>query len=278
MRGAATDLSPLAQGVYAWIHPDPGPGRPNAGVVIDTDGVTVIDTLCVPSQYLPFAEAVDALGFPVRRIALTGDHIEFVGGTARFSMAAVIGSPATSAHLDQPPNPAVYRRLFPELALEFDDELRTRAVSHLVADPVQLTPAIFALPVAGQAATNLVLMVPDVDVLFAGAMCSFGVTPLAFDGDPTVWADTLDDLAAAAGTIVPGHGPVGGPAEVADLQGYLRACVAADGDPDAIPPGPWDGWPGRHLDPVNVERAAMLSRGDEGIPPTMLRLAGLLDD
>jgi len=271
-------LSALARGVYAWIDPDPGRGHPNAGAVIDADGVTVIDTLCVPSQFVPFGEAVDGLGFPVRRIALTGDHIEFVGGTARFSMAAIYGSPATSAHLDQPPNPAVYRRLFPDLAQEFDDELRTRRVSHVVTEAAQLTPAIYALPVTGQAPTNLVLLVPDADVLFAGALCSFGVTPLAFDGDPAVWADTLEDLATVAGTIVPGHGPVGAVEQVRELQGYLRACVAADGDATALVPGPWDRWSGRQLDVVNVERAAMLARGDHDVPPSMLRLAGLFGD
>jgi cyclase len=277
MTRADPRLRLLATGVYAWIEDRPGPGRPNAGAVIDADGVTVIDTLCVPSQYEPFAEAVDGLGFPVRRIALTGDHIEYVGGTARFTMAAVYGSPATSAHLDQPPNPGVYRRLFPELADEFDDELRTRPVSHIVADAVELTPALVALPLDGQAPTNLAVLVPEADVLFAGALCSFGVAPLAFDGDPAGWADTLEALAELASLIVPGHGPVGGPEEVRALQGYLQACVDADGDPRRIRTGPWDGWTGRGWDPVNVERAAMLAAGDTSVPPSMLRAAGLAE-
>ncbi len=269
------DLQQLAQGVYAWIQPEPGWGRPNAGAVIDADGVTVIDTLCVASQFQPFGDAVDGLGFPVRRIALTGDHIEYVGGTGRFAMAAVMGSPATSAHLDQSPNPAVYRRLFPELADEFDVEMVTRPVSHVIDEPAQLTPAIFAMPVAGQSATNLVFFVPEADVLFAGAMAAFGVTPLAFDGDPAGWASAIDDLADVAGTIVPGHGRIGGRREMAELAGYLRACVDADGDPARVAPGPWDRWPGRGWDVVNVERAAMLAGGDGGIPPSMLRAAGL---
>ena len=120
--------------MYAWLDEAPAPGHPNAGVVLDPDGATVIDTLCVPSQHKAFAEAVEALGFPVRRIVLTGDHIEYVGGTVSFPMAAVYGSPATSAHLDQPPNPAVYRNLYPDVAAEFDDELQTRRVSHVVDD------------------------------------------------------------------------------------------------------------------------------------------------
>jgi cyclase len=270
-----TELRALAQGVFAWLQTPSGPGAANAGVVLDADGATVIDTLTVESQYSSFGDAVDALGFPVRRIVLTGDHIEFVGGTARFKMAAVYGSVSASAHLDQPPNPTVYRSLFPDLATEFDEEMVTRPVTHIVAEATQLTPATYAIPIDGQSAMNLVVLVPESDVLFAGALCSFGVTPLAFDGDPAAWIESLDSLIDLATTIVPGHGPVGGPDDVRMQQDYLRACIDASGDPGAIPPGPWDEWPGRQWDVVNVERAAMLAAGDPAIPPSMLRAAGL---
>ena len=124
------ELTPLAQGVFAWLQEPARLGVPNAGVVLDGDGATVIDTLTVPSQFGPFGDAVDALGFPVRRIVLTGDHIEFVGGTVRFRNGGRLRlAVPTSAHLDQPPNPAVYRALFPDLAAEFDDEMQTRPVT-----------------------------------------------------------------------------------------------------------------------------------------------------
>ena len=74
---------------------------------------------------------------------------------------------------------------------------------------------------------------------------------------------------------MPGHGPIGGEEEVRDLQAYLRACAAAGGDPARIGPGPWDGWADREHDAVNVERAALLAAGDDAVPPSMLRLAGL---
>lgn len=273
--GPPAELHCLAQGVYAWLAAEPGHGHPNAGAVIDVDGVTVIDTLCVPSQYSRFAATVDGWGLRVPRVVLTGDHIEQVGGTVGFKMSAIYGSPAASAHLDQPPNPAVYRRLHPSLADEFDDEMRTRPVSHVVTDAVELTPAVAVIPTAGQSGTNLVVLVPDSDILFTGAMGCFGVTPLAFDGDPGGWADALDRLADLAGTIVPGHGPVGGLDELRAQQAYLRACVAADGDPAAIGSGPWERWPGRRWDEVNVERAAMLAADHTEVPPSMLRAVGL---
>jgi cyclase len=120
-----------------------------------------------------------------------------------------------------------------------------------------------------------VVLVADADVCFAGDLCFFGVTPLAFQGDPAIWADMLDAIAELADTIVPGHGPVGGERELRDLQTYLRYCVAADGDATRIPSGPWDAWPERERDAINVERAAMLAAGRDEMPPSMLKAIGL---
>ncbi len=55
-----------------------------------------------------------------------------------------------------------------------------------------------------------------------------------------------------------------------DLQAYLRHCVEG-----SIPPGPWDTWLERDRDAINIEKAAMLRDGDDGMPPSMLRAIGL---
>lgn len=268
-------LVPLDTGIYAWLADDPGDGRPNAGLVVDADAATAIDTLCVPSQSQAFVAAVHELGLRVRRTVLTASTIEFVGGTSFFIMSGMYGRRQTSVHLDQPPTPDIYRRLLPAVADEFDDEMTTKPISHIVQEPVQLTPAVRLEPCSGAQEENLVAVVEAAGLCFAGAMASFGVTPRCYQGDPARWADELDRLLELAPVIVPGHGPIGGEEEVRDLQAYLRACVAADGDVRAIPPGPWDRWRQREHDEVNVERAAMLARGDTSIPPSMLRAAGL---
>ena len=248
-------------------------GHPNAGVVVDEDGATVVDTLMVPSQSAPLAAAVSELGRPVPRVVLTSGHIEFAGGTSQFRLAAVYGSALTSAQLDQPPNIDAYKAFMPEFAAEFEG-LQTRPVSHVVDSPVMLTPAVEVIPIQGHTPGNLMVRVPAAGVLFAGGMCSFGVTPLAFQADPEAWAQALTAVADLAETIVPAHGPVGGRAQVQELRAYLVACVEAHGDPSAIPAGPWDDWADRHLDAINVERAHLLSRGDDRIPPSMLRAIG----
>lgn len=270
-----SELVALAPGVFTWLAATPGHGHANAGVIVEQDGITLVDTLAVASQWEPFAAAVEGLGVPVRRVVLSSSNAEFSGGTKRFRLAAIYGRNQASTHLDQPADPAVLRRLYPDIAGEIDDGFATRPVSHVIDSAVQLTPAIAAYPLSGQQEENIVVLVPGARVLFAGAMCAFGVTPLAHQGDPARWADSLDHLLELAPIIVPGHGPVGGEGEVRVLQRYLRACVEADGDPAQIPPGPWNSWSGREHDQVNVERAAMLASGDDGIPGSLLRRLGL---
>jgi glyoxylase-like metal-dependent hydrolase (beta-lactamase superfamily II) len=242
---------------------------------VEDDGVTVVDTLMVASQWEAFAGAVEAMERPVPRVVLTSSHVEFSGGTSRFRMSGIYGTPQASALLDQAANVEVFRRLFPDFAPQFGDDYRTRSVTHMITEPVQLTPAAVVVTTGGQTLENLVVVVPGADIVFAGAMCCFGVVPSAYDGDPARWADALDQLVDLAPIVVPGHGPIGGEEEVRDLQAYLRACVAAEGDPARVGSGPWDGWPGGEWTPINVERAAMLAEGDPSPPPTLLSRLGL---
>jgi glyoxylase-like metal-dependent hydrolase (beta-lactamase superfamily II) len=270
-------LVEIVAGVYAWLQQPSSHDRTNAGVIVDDDGLTVVDTLMVPSQAEAFDAALRRFGVPVHRAVYTSSHIEFVGGSATFWMAARYGRSQTSALLDQPPNIAALQRLHPAFAgeLELLAERPTRPVSHTVDVGAYLTTTHLVVPTQGQMLENLTVLLPEAGVLFAGAMACFGVTPNAFDGDPAAWADALGDLGELAAIIVPGIGPIGGADEVLALQAYLYACVDAEGDAAAIPPGPWDDWTDRHFDEVNVERAAMLAKGDRSVPPSILRLAGL---
>jgi glyoxylase-like metal-dependent hydrolase (beta-lactamase superfamily II) len=272
---AAAELMTLAPGVSAWIQTPFGAGRPNAGVIVDTDGITLVDTLATPGQAHGLALTLEGFNIPIRRVALTSSHIEYVGGTQHFWAAAFYGRSQTSDHLDQPVNPAILRQLLPDLANEYTDEFTTRPVTHTVDEPAWLTPAAHVVPLGGEMAENLVVHVPGAGVVFAGALASFGVTPLVFDGDPEAWADALEEIIGLGDTIVPGHGAPGGESEARALQAYLWACVEANGDAGAIPAGPWDDWAERDRDSINCERAAMLARGDTSPPPSMLSRLGL---
>ena len=267
-------LTEVAPGVACWQGAG-GPGEPNACVLIDDDGLTVVDALISPTQAAPLAQVCDEIGLPVRRLVCTSSHIEHTGGSSRFPLAAVYGTPQISAHLDQPPNLDGCRRLFPGHAAEFDDELATRPVSHMVNEAAWISATAVAVPLGGELAQNLAVQVPEQGVVVCGALASFGTAPLLFDGDPAAWVASLDVIAGYGSVFVPGHGPVGGVDDLRALQGYLEACISANGVVANLGSGPWDDWAGRDYDVINVERAAMLAAGDHNPPPTMLARLGL---
>lgn len=268
-----TMLSDVAPGVGMWIGAR-RPGEPNAAVIVDDDAITVVDALLSPAQATPFAQSCSELGRPVKRLVATSSHIEFVGGSTMFPLAAVYGTEQISAHLDQPANVDGCRRLFPDHAAEFE-ELVTRPVTHMVTQPDWISASAVAVPLSGELAQNLVVQIPEQGVVICGAMASFGVTPLCFDGDPAAWIESLEVILSYGSVFVPGHGNEGSADDIRALQSYLQACIDAQGEPSRLGSGPWDDWSAPQFHAINVERAAMLAAGDPSPPPSMLRLLGM---
>lgn len=267
-------LTEVADGVVLW-QGSGEPGHANSVVIVDDDGLTVVDALSSPAQAEPLADVCAQVGLPVRRLVCTSSHIEHTGGSACFPLAAVYGTPQISAHLDQPPNIDGCRRLFPDLAADFDDELRTRPVSHTVTEAAWISASAVAVPLGGELDQNLAVQIPGVAVVACGALASFGTTPLLFDGDPAAWIASIDVLAGYGSIFVPGHGPAGTVDDLRALQAYLQACIDAGGDVSRLGSGPWDDWRARDYDTINVERAAMLAAGDHRPPPSMLARLGM---
>ena len=69
-----------------------------------------------------------------------------------------------------------------------------------------------------------IIHIPDRSVLFAGDLLFNGGTPFLLMGSITGAIEVLEQVVAPLGaqTIVPGHGPVGGPELIDDVLGYLR--------------------------------------------------------
>jgi len=272
-------LYELAQGAYAFTPVTQGYGHTTIGLVIDSDGLTIIDSGPTPAAGEIVKDEIRALtaelGLPIKRVVVTSSRVPFAGGTNAFWPAAYYGTEAVSAQLDSPVNIAALHALLPQFALAYNDEFATRPITHTIAHRTPISGAAEAIPLPGEGPANLVVMLESANVVFAGALGSFGVTPLAFDGHPEAWARSIRLLANEGVTIVPGHGSPGGMAAAIELADYLDACVSADGDPAAIGPGPWEGWTDRRFDAVNTERAARLARDDHEIPNSMFELLGM---
>lgn len=265
----------VADGILLARRDTHGFGAANSTAIVEDDAITVVDACTVPAHARAFADLLAGFGRPVRHLVYTSPHVDHVGGSTAYPLAAVYGTPETSALLDQPANVDAYSALAPELAAEFAG-LTTRPVSHTVREAAWISPRVVVAPTGGQVTENLVVQIPDANVVVAGAMATFGVVPPAWAGDPAVWAEQLDVVLGWGTTIVPGHGPVGGEPEVRALQRYLRA-VASGAPANGVDTesAEWADWENQRFHPANVERAAMLAAGDPSPPPTVLRLMGL---
>ena len=101
----------------------------------------------------------------------------------------------------------------------------------------------------GHTDNDIVVLVPDADVLFAGDLVEADATPFFGDGYPIDWPETVERLVElVTGAVVPGHGTVGDRAfavrqmaefrEVAELARLVDAGVIgidAAVAPDALP-------------------------------------------
>ncbi len=269
------ELVPLAGGVFAWLANSPSHSFTNSGVVVASDGMTIVDAGLAPTVATGLVGALTELSpLPIKRLVVTGSHIDVNGGSGSFPLAAVYGSAQTSDHLDQAPNRAAWRQLHPGFDAEFA-ELETRPITHTVAEPAHLCPASIAVPLGGPQFENLVVQVPSANVVFAGVLASFGVTPLGFEADFALWIESLDRLREFGEIFVPAHGGIGGVEEIDELRAYLEACLDAKGSQSNMSKGPWDEWPHQHFTGINIERAHMLESGDPSPPPSMLSLLGL---
>ncbi len=272
------ELIPLAPGVFAWLADRPSHSDTNSGVVIAQDSLTVIDPGLCPTSAQPLAEKLAELSpLPVKRLVLSGSHIDVAGGSTAFPLAAVYGSGQTSNHLDQPPNPDVWKRLHPAGTPDFDT-LQTRPVTHMVGEAAHLCPASIAVPLSGPQFESLAVQVPSANVVFTGLLASFHMVPLGFEADFEAWIESIDQLAGFGEIFVPSHGPLGGVEELTDLRNYLEACIGAKGKVGALRSGPWTHWAHQEFSEINVQRAHMLGQGDPSPPPAMLQLLGIAGD
>ncbi len=70
---------------------------------------------------------------------------------------------------------------------------------------------------------DLVVYLPQHKVIFLGDIGFFYVAPFCQNAHPSNWIEICKKIEGMdVETVVPGHGPIGGKAELADMRGYLE--------------------------------------------------------
>ena len=271
-----TELKEVAPGVYAYIQAG-GPGRDNAsvanaGIIVGDKGVAVIDTLTAPMHAKAFIAAIRRVtDKPLTHVFLTHHHGDHINGTQYFEGAEVISHPYCRdeiAKVAAAGGPAFWpkrdgwadgtepRRIVTP-PTTFDRRMTYRYGETLV-DLFPMVPA--------HTYGDVVAYLPQHKILFAGDIGFFYVAPWCQNAHPSRWIDTCNAIdRMAVQTIVAGHGPLGGKAELADMRGYLErlkrearmrfdAKMTAGAAAADIRLGKYDNWIGPERIVLNVQR------------------------
>ncbi|MDT0494353.1 MBL fold metallo-hydrolase [Streptomyces griseus] len=233
-------LRKVADGVYAYVQPDGGWCLNNAGLVVGSERSVLVDTAATEARTRRLrAETGRIVPAGPDYVVNTHFHGDHTFGNGQFApRAAIVAHEGTRA--DSAEAGLGLRGLWPDVEwgstplvlpdVTFDGSLTLR-LGGLRVELLHVGPA--------HTAHDVVAWIPERSVLFTGDVVWSRVTPFVLFGSVSGSLRALDRMRAlGARTVVPGHGPVGGPELFDFTEEYLRFLrgVAEDGVRDGLPP------------------------------------------
>lgn len=215
----------VGEGVYAAISPDRSKAGSNAGFVVGSNGVLVIDTFIDPAPAKDLlAEIRKVTDLPIRFVVNTHYHLDHTGGNAVFAAAGAtilahrnVRSWLRTENMKFFPNAKPEQKARVE-SLVRPDEVYTDAVDIYLGS--RLVQVRYML---GHTGGDSVVVVPDANVVFGGDLIWQKHLPNLIDATTADWVKTLEKLQAdhPSATFVSGHGDVATPEDVRDFHDYL---------------------------------------------------------
>lgn len=217
-------VTQVAPGVFAAIaDPSDETSLGNAGFVVGSDGVLVVDTFATEAaaQRL-LSEIRSRTPLPVRFVVLTHFHSDHTGGGAAFAKAGA----AVLAHENVR---AWVRREWQTGLTEAQrarySALRPPDVTYRDRVSVWLGDRrvdVFHLP--GHTGSDSIVSVPGARVVFGGDLVQKATIPGLTFANSEAWLTTLDGILAdyRDRIFVPGHGEPGKALDVRFFRDYLR--------------------------------------------------------
>jgi len=260
------ELRELAPNVYGYFQGG-GPGRNNvsisdAGIIVGDGGVMVIDTTTAPMHAKDFIAAIRKVtDKPFRHVINTHHHGDHINGNQFFEGAEIIGHPYCRDEVLKIANaggPARWTRregwadgTEPRTILPPTTTFDGKMTYYYGTTVVEVFPMLPAHTYG-----DLVVYLPQHRILFAGDIAFFYVAPFCQNAHPSNWIEICNKIEQMpVDRIVPGHGPLGGKAELAEMRGYLAllkgearrrydARVSAGAAAADISLGKYDNWIG----------------------------------
>ncbi|MEU7023098.1 MBL fold metallo-hydrolase [Streptomyces sp. NPDC046203] len=232
-------LHEIATDTYAYLQPDGSLGLSNAGLIVSGDEALLVDTLfTVPSTRAMLDAVARALpGVTVTTLVNTHSDGDHWWGNQLLPDASIVASEAAATamrddrlyELLADPGDLRLPRFVDDLRKTFDfggitPTLPNRTFSgELELTVGRRTVRLIEVP-AAHTRGDVLVHVPDAGVLFTGDLLFVGGHPVIHSGPIGNWIAACERVLGLDGvtTVVPGHGPVSGPAEVRRFRSYLE--------------------------------------------------------
>lgn len=226
----ATQVKKVNDRIYALLGPMELPSKANQGymvnstLIIGDSGAILIDTGFTDEIGSHLASVVAKLTKkPVKVIINTHHHGDHSFGNAAFPGAKVISSEMCRKLLIEGEGEwlgiiqgALGRKLPNTRAVPATEVYANKTRTDVVIDGVKLT---FWVPEAAHTAGDMMIWLPDDQVLIGGDITVNQITPNFRDANVKKWIQTLAEVQAMpAKTIIPGHGPLMTSKDVAKLH------------------------------------------------------------
>ena len=219
---ALLTLEKLGDGVYALVSDTDYPPANeniaicNAGIIIGENGVLVIDPFQNEAlANLLLSEVKKLTDLPIKYVVNTHFHFDHTGGNKAIKTQAIpivgrgtIREDMLAKNLQYDPNPSP-----PDLVVTDDSKI------WLGNREIQLKA------VEGHSGgTDIIIYIPDANVLFAGDILFHQRFPFIADGNIKKWQRTLFSLRRKYEntTFVPGHGKITDKSSLIALNNYLH--------------------------------------------------------
>lgn len=226
-----TGLLEVGNGAYAAINSFLGKGGgPHCGFIVSGDQLLIIDSLMFPSQVREFQAQIRSVTSRKPTFVINSHHHrDHVSGNQFFSPPAQIIAHSYVREWMLGNGEQVIERMRREASAE-----RAREVKRLRVTPPTITyhdrmslhldGMVVELIHLGKAHTfgDTVVYLPQEKVIYAADVIVTGTLPYVADGHSASWIEVLDAIEGlGVETVVPGHGYLGDPADIAELREYL---------------------------------------------------------
>ncbi|MEV4756265.1 MBL fold metallo-hydrolase [Micromonospora sp. NPDC049559] len=225
----------------------------NVTLIVGDAAALLVDTLSTAGQATELGAAVRGITSRPWAIVNTHHHFDHCFGNAALATdpAYPIYAHETTASLLRE-RPGDVRRLAHDEMLPRDRELAAELARTTILAPTHVVRLETTLDLGGRSVAlrhfgrghtegDLVVHVPDADVLVAGDLLEQGAPPSFDDGYPVEWPETVAELlrlATPATAVVPGHGAVMDEAQARAQHEQLTslAWLIREGHADGAPP------------------------------------------